>query len=132
MVPGEEHNRTKKKKNQCQQVTWGTKTLLWGCCLAAFWGQFCSRAFKYCPFPYSQMEANSCPPPQVTILTRAPCAPGDRKRGAGVPPSGKQPAARPPLPGAGHGTQTPLLHSPCTAPAVASSFPGLTYCSRCF
>lgn len=51
----------------------GNKDLLWGCCLATFWGQFCSCAFKHCPFSCAQTEVNSCPPPQVNILT-APAA----------------------------------------------------------
>lgn len=92
--------------------------------------------------PTLKTEVNSCPPPQVTILTHTRCAPGDRQHGAGVPPSGKQPAARPPLPGAGHGTRALLepgtehtssapqpLHCP---PVAASPFPGLIYCRGCF
>lgn len=92
--------------------------------------------------PTLKTEVNSCPPPQVTILAHTRCAPGDRQHGAGVPPSGKQPAARPPLPGAGHGTRALLepgtehtssalqpLHCP---PVAASPFPGLIYCRGCF
>lgn len=131
MVPGEEHNRTKKKKKSMSASDLGNKDVLWGCCLAAFWGQFCSCAFKHCPFSCARTEVSSCPPPQVNILTAPAAHLGTGSTGleCHLPASNRQ-RGLPSLRRAR--TPHPLLQSPCTAPIAASPFSGLTYCRGCF
>lgn len=112
---GQKKRKKKKKyikKNQCQQVTWGTKTLLWGCCLATFGGSILFPCFQILTFLLrSGQRLTPAHLPRWPSSPRSLCT-WDRQRGAGVPPSGKQPAAPPPLPGAGHGTWTLCSRAP--------------------
>lgn len=99
----------------------GNKDLLWGCCLAAFWGQFCSCAFKHCPFSCAQTEVNSCPPPQVNILTTPAAHLGTGSTGleCHLPASSRQ---RGLLPAPGTDT-APSAPEPLHCPQRCFSFP---------
>lgn len=78
-----------------------------------------------------RIAIKSCPPLQVTILSRSLCTWRQEARGwsatfrqatgsATSPPRSRARSAH------------PLLQSPCTAPIAPSPPPGLTYCRRCF